>query len=263
MGGQPLAAHPHLLDRRGDLGVGHLRRLRAHAGDVLAGEIELDRVDAVLHEGAHAAAHLVGAAHDGAEAEFRIWQVRRRLVAQAARHRDLLARGQVARTRDQAGVDGIAGGDVEARLGAGGADAGREAAAQVALGDMRAPEDVLLQRHLLDRAQAGLVVPGKMGVRLGHARHQGRAGGIDGVDAGGRQRAGDRGRPSGSGCPAPVLRRRYGCAPVPSRMRTLVKRTLPIASPVPLLAAARRPDRVVSSSVLGPRPKMRLESQIG
>src|SRR5258708_4062476 len=39
------------------------------------------------------------------------------------------------------------------------------------VGDMRAPEDVLLRRHALDRTQARLIVPGEMRVRLGHARH--------------------------------------------------------------------------------------------
>ncbi len=58
---------------------------------------------------------------------------------------------------------------------------------------MRAPQDVLLGRHALDGAEAGLVVPREMRVRLGHAGHQGRAAGIDHGDA----RHLDRARPTG------------------------------------------------------------------
>jgi hypothetical protein len=55
---------------------------------------------------------------------------------------------------------------------------------------VRAPEDVLFERHFLDRAQAGLVVPGEMGVRLGHSGHERGARAVDGVDARSRKRAG-------------------------------------------------------------------------
>src|SRR6476660_1275339 len=47
----------------------HRRFFGAHAGDLLAGEIELDGIDAVFNELAHAAAHFFGAGNDNAEIE--------------------------------------------------------------------------------------------------------------------------------------------------------------------------------------------------
>ena len=70
-----LAAQAHFLDGDRDLVVGHRRELGGKAGDVLARQVELDGVDAVLEEHADALAHLLGAAHHGAEAELGVRQV--------------------------------------------------------------------------------------------------------------------------------------------------------------------------------------------
>jgi len=52
------AASPRRPD--GDLAVGHRRELGRDPRDILAGEIELHRVDTVFEEHAHGAAHLLG-----------------------------------------------------------------------------------------------------------------------------------------------------------------------------------------------------------
>src|SRR3546814_9347744 len=62
----------------------HRRLLGAHAGDLLAGEVQLDGVDAVLDELAHGAADLLGSRHDEAEVEAFVGDVRRCGVAEAA-----------------------------------------------------------------------------------------------------------------------------------------------------------------------------------
>ena len=54
MRGDALAAHLRLAHGHRDLLVGHRRELGRHAGDVLAGQVELDGVHAVLEEHAHA-----------------------------------------------------------------------------------------------------------------------------------------------------------------------------------------------------------------
>ena len=51
------------------------------------------------------------------------------------------------------------------------------------------PEHVLLERHALEIAEAGRVVPGKVRVRLDHPGHQGRARAVDDRHAGRGQRA--------------------------------------------------------------------------
>ncbi len=180
-----LAAHPRLLNRDLDLGVGHRREFGRNACDVLAGEVELHRVDAVFEEPAHDAAHLFGAVDDGAEAEFGIGQMRQGLVGKTAGHGNLLTGREITRTRDLPGCDGVTDDDVEPGLRRRGADAGGPAALEIALGDVGAPQDVLLGRHALDGAKARLVIPREMRVCLGHPRHQRRAGGVDYRYAGG------------------------------------------------------------------------------
>ncbi len=178
-----------LLHAHRDLFFGELARLARHAGDRLARQVDLQRVDAVLGEHAHAAPHLVRAADDGAERELRLRQVRLRGVAQAAGHGDLLARCQVARADDGAVVDRVADHHVQARLGRGRADARGPAHVEINLGNLGAPQDVLFRRHALNGIEAGLVVPREMRVRLDHARHQERAGAVDHLRAGDRRRA--------------------------------------------------------------------------
>ena len=179
-----LAAQLGLRDRYRHLRVRHRRELGRNAGDILARQVELDGVDAVFEEPTHRGAHLLDAVHDHAEAEFGERQMRQGLIGQPTGHRDLLAGGEIARTLDLARRDRVADDHVKARLGGRGADAGGPAHPEIALGDMGAPQDVLLGRHALDRVEARLVVPGEMRVRLGHAGHQGGAGSVDHRDAG-------------------------------------------------------------------------------
>ncbi len=179
MRGHTLAPALGFIDAGGDLGLGELALRRRHAGDRLAGEIDLQRIDAVFAEHAHAAPHLVGAGDDGAEGELMLRQVWQRRVAEAARHRDFLAGGQIARADDRAVVDGVADDDVEARLGCRRTDATRPTHIEITLGNAGTPQDVLLRRHALDAVERRLVVPRKMRVRLDHARHQEGAGAVD------------------------------------------------------------------------------------
>ena len=183
MRGHTLAPGLGLLYAHRDLLGRELAHLAGHAGDRFARQVDLQRVHAVLGEHAHASAHLLGAADDGAEGELRLRQVRRGRVAQPAGDGDLLAGGQVARADDGAVVDGIADDDVQPRLGRGGPDAGGPTHVEIDLGDFGAPQDVLFGRHALDGLQPRLVVPGKMRVRLDHARHQEGAGTVDGLCA--------------------------------------------------------------------------------
>ena len=127
-----------------------LAHLRRHASDGFARKVDLDAVDAVLGEHAHTAAHFFGAAHDSAKGKLMLRQVRRSSVAQAARHRDLLAGCQVARADDGAVVDGVADHHVEPRLGGCGAYAAGPTHVEVLLRNLGTPQDVLFRRHALN-----------------------------------------------------------------------------------------------------------------
>ena len=186
-----LAADLHLPHRGRDLLVEHPGRLRRRLRrEVVARQVELDRVDAVLEEHPYRLAHLVRARDVDPEAEFGERQVRQRLVAERAQDGDLLAGGEVARSGDLAAVDRVADHDVQARLGTGRADAGGPAGFQVTPGDLGAPQHVLLQRHGLDARERGRVVPREVRVGLAHAGHQGRAGTVDDARVAGRDRRG-------------------------------------------------------------------------
>ena len=229
MGGDALAAQVRLVHGHRDFLVAHPGGAGGGRGcEVVAREVELDRVDAVLEEHADDLAHVVGAVDDDTEAELRIRDVGS-LVTEAAGHRDLLARRQVARPRDQALLDRVADDHVEAWLGAGGADARRPAQLQIAPGDAGRPQHVLLQRHPLDLLQGGGVVPREVRVRLHHPRHERGPGAVDHGGAGGRE------RPRAVTDPRdPVALHEHlagvGRRPVPSRIRTLLKRVLPMPS---------------------------------
>src|SRR3546814_12699311 len=67
-----------LAHRHGDFLLRHRRLLGAHAGDLLAREVQLDGVDAVLDELAHGAADLLRSRHHEAEVEAWVGDVRRR-----------------------------------------------------------------------------------------------------------------------------------------------------------------------------------------
>ena len=117
MGGKQLVAELGLAHGHRHLFLRHRRFFGAHAGDLFAGQIELDRVDAIFDERAHRAAHFFRAGDDDAEIEPLMWNVRGRGIAEAADRRDLRPCRAIARARDHAGVDRVADDDIEARLG--------------------------------------------------------------------------------------------------------------------------------------------------
>jgi hypothetical protein len=184
----PLAADLRLLHRDRHLFVAHPVRRRVRARDqVVARQVELDGVDAVLQEHPHRLAHPFGPVHDHAERHLGERQVWQHVVAERAGDGDLLARGEVARPGDLARVDRIADHAVEARLRRRRADAGGPAVVEVLLRHARRPERVLLVRQLLDGVERLRVRPAEVRVRLAHARHQRRAGAVDHGDPGDRQ----------------------------------------------------------------------------
>ena len=188
--GQALAAHLHLARGHRHFLVAHPAGMRIRAGhQVVAGEVELHLVDAVLEEHAHGLAHPLGAIHHAAERHLRERQVRQHVVTERAGDRDLLTRREVARAGDLPRVDGVANHAVEPRLGSRRAHAGRPAVVQVELGHLRRPQGVLLVRHLLDGVQRLGVGPAEVRVRLAHAGHQGRAGPVDHRHPGGGEAA--------------------------------------------------------------------------
>ena len=85
--------HLHLLLR-------HRRFLGAHAGDLFAGEIELDGVDAILDEHPHRAAHLLRSGDDEAEIETLMGDVGGRGIAQASDRRDFRSGREITRARE-------------------------------------------------------------------------------------------------------------------------------------------------------------------
>ena len=170
--GKRLVAELGLAHRHRHLFLRHRRFFGAHAGDLFARQIELDRVDAIFDERAHRAADLFRAGDDDAEIEAFMWDVRGRGIAEAADRRDLRACRQIARTGNHAAVDRIADDDIEARLGCSGAATHREAGVEHELGHLRGDQRVLLRRHHLDRIDARGIVPGEMEVRVAQAGHQ-------------------------------------------------------------------------------------------
>ncbi len=180
MRGHDLAAHLGFLHGDRDLLLGHRRVLGPRAGDLLARQVELDRVDPVLDQGANGAAHLLGAGHHDAEVETLVRDMRRGGIAQPAHGRDLRSGRGIAGARQAPGIDEIADHDVEPGLGGRRAAPGREAGIEHQLGHLGRDQDVLLRRHHLDRVDARGVVPRQMKMRIDHARHQGRAHAVDG-----------------------------------------------------------------------------------
>src|ERR1700733_10927994 len=98
MRGEYLVAALGLLHGHRDFFFRHRRFFGAHAGDLLAGEIELDRVDAVFDELAHRTAHLFGSGDDDAEIEAFVRDMRWRGVAEPAYRRNFRTGRQIART---------------------------------------------------------------------------------------------------------------------------------------------------------------------
>ena len=105
---QHLVAALGLARRHGDFFFRHRRLFGAHAGDLLAGEVELDRIDAVFDELAHRAAHFLGPRDDDAEVEALVRDVRRRRVAEPADRGDLRTRREIARAGEAPFVDEVA-----------------------------------------------------------------------------------------------------------------------------------------------------------
>ena len=151
-----LAAHLRLADRDGDLLVAHPGRRRRRAPGTKLSPDRLSLIESTpyfrnmrthlrISSGPLTMMPKLNSCHGS---------VRQRLVAEAAGDGDLLARGEVARARDQPFVDRVARDDVEPRLRARGADARREARLEIALRHVRRPQHVLLERHALDLLRA-------------------------------------------------------------------------------------------------------------
>ena len=93
-------------------------------------------------------------------------------IAVAGGTDQLRARSAHPRTWRQARVDLIADDDIEARLGAGGADDGGEAVVQNGAGVAERIQRVLFRWHLADVAKSGGVGVADMAVAVDHAGHQ-------------------------------------------------------------------------------------------
>ena len=192
MAGQALAAH--LASRRAAIATSssliQVVSASAPGHEVVARQVELDRVDAVLEEHAHRLAHLVGAVDDAAEATSPGYGRCGSMSSPSdAGDGDLLARREVARARDLAGVDGVAD---HARRGAAWASAAPTQEVQpesrYCLATCAAHSVCSSCGMLLDRVQRLGVGPAEVRVRLAHARHQRGAGAVDHRDAGRRGR---------------------------------------------------------------------------
>jgi len=147
------------------------------AHEVVAGNVDLDAVDAFPDQRAHRAADLVRAVGDDLDAL--VVQVQLPLVAQASSGDDLGRRRLEAGPGDPSRVDGVAHDDLGARLRGCRRIEAREPAIQQQPGILHRDEDVFLGRDLAELLQADEVVVGDMGVRLGQAWHQGAAGAVD------------------------------------------------------------------------------------
>ena len=153
--------------------------LRPHAGDLLAGEIELDGIDAVLDELADGATNFLRPRDDNAEIETFVRDMRRCRVAKSADGGDFWTSRKIARSGKASFIDEALGDDVKPRLGSGGAAPSRESGVEHQFRHLHGDEHVLLELHHLDGIDAWRVVPGQMQVRIDHARHQGRAHAVD------------------------------------------------------------------------------------
>ncbi len=105
--------------------------------------------------------------------------VRRRGIAEPADGGDLRPGGEIARAGIAALVDEALRDHVETRLRRRGAAPGGEARVEHQLRHLHGDEHVLLRLHHLDRVDARSIVPGKMQVRVDHARHQRGAHAVD------------------------------------------------------------------------------------
>ena len=178
--GQPLAARVRDLGGGGDLVLGHgdvaAAPARPLAESVARGRY-LDHIHALADHLAHGAPHRLGAvAH---VAEGLVVHVHLADIAVARGADQLGTGGAHPRPRGKTGVDLIADDDVEARLGAAGADDGGEAVVQDGAGVAERVERMLLGRHLADIAQPGGVGVADVAVAVDHPRHQRRAVALD------------------------------------------------------------------------------------
>ena len=151
------------------------------AHEVVAGNVDLDAVDAFPDHRAHRASHLVRAVGDDLDAL--VVQVQLALVAQASGGDDLGRRRLEAGSRDPSGVDGVAHDDLGAGLRRCRRIEAGEAAVQQQLGVLHRDQDVLFGRDLAELLQADEVVVRDMGVRLGQAGHQRAAGAVEDLAA--------------------------------------------------------------------------------
>ena len=189
-----VGAHPHAgrardLHDRGHLGVGgHGAVAAAVALPRLAGDVELQEIDALSHEDTADLPDLVGPIGDPREGRrLEMRQVQRVLVAQPARDRDLRAIGEIAWAGDAPGIDLVPDHDVESGLGRSTRQHARVAALEHGPGIAHGDEDVLLGRQARElRVRSGIGVA-DVAVGLHETRHQRGAGAVDDARAAARE----------------------------------------------------------------------------
>jgi hypothetical protein len=183
------------LDHRSQLGIGQGRDLGPGVADELvARDVDLDRVDAVANALPDHAAHLVRPIRD--EPEALLVDVALALVAQARRHCDLRAAGAHPGAGDEALGDGVPGGDAQERLGRCRLEDAGEAVVEQQAAVLGGQEHVALGRNDAELRRGMDAGKGGMAVPLDHAGHQRHAGAVD-----------DGGRFGGNGLAAPGDRR--------------------------------------------------------
>ncbi len=168
---QPSAAFVRLLGGRGHfrLRIG-ATPAEAAAHEVIAGDVDLDCVDAFADHRAHGAAHLVHAVGDDLDAL--VVHVELANVAEPACRGDLGRRRAHARAWNSACVDRVADHGLEPELRRRrGVDAG-EARIEHELHVLHRRQHVLLDRDLAELLELHEVGVGDVGMGLDHARHE-------------------------------------------------------------------------------------------
>src|SRR5271166_3778947 len=97
MGGKHSVAALRLLRRHRNFFVRHWSLFCPHAGDLLAGEVELDSINAVFDKLAHGAPYFLGPRDDDAEIEALMRNVRGRRIAKTANRRNLRTGSEITR----------------------------------------------------------------------------------------------------------------------------------------------------------------------
>ena len=140
------------------------------ADELVAGNVELDVVDALAAAEPHGLADFVDAVGDHAEALG--MHMLLALVTETAGDGDLGPGGSVARAGEIAVLDLLPDHDVDAHLGGGCRIAAGEAVVEDKGGVAAGAEQMLLRRDFAEVLVAGRTDEGKVAVALDHARHQ-------------------------------------------------------------------------------------------